>query len=46
MRSRDQRLDVDVQLSDEWQSSLFDSLQTASDFIRCRLVSRPSMVRS
>lgn len=32
MRSRDQRLDVDVQLSDEWQSSLFDSLQTASDF--------------
>ena len=45
MRSRDQRLDVDVQLSDEWQSSLFDSLQTASDFIRCRLVSRTSMVR-
>ena len=34
MRSRDQRLDVDVQLTEEWQSSLFDSLQSASDFTR------------
>ncbi len=34
MRSRDQRLDVDVQLSDDWQSTLFPSLQVASDFTR------------
>ena len=34
MRSRDQGLDVDVQLTEEWQSSLFDSLQSASDFTR------------
>lgn len=34
IRSRDQRLDVDVQLTEEWQSSLFDSLQSASDFTR------------
>lgn len=34
MRSRDQQLDVDVRLSDEWQSTLFPSLQAASDFTR------------
>jgi hypothetical protein len=34
MRSRDQHLDVDVQLSDEWSSTLFPSLQAASDFTR------------
>ena len=34
MRSRDQHLEVDVQLSDEWGSTLFPSLQAASDFTR------------
>lgn len=34
MRSKDLEVDVDIRLSSDWQSTLFPSLQAASDFYR------------